>query len=145
MRPTARLWETFAVVAVLATGSGVCLAAEEVKDPVKPLQASGVIASVDALGGVVTLKESTHLDPATGTTAQAMSYLVDAKTVVSKDKQPLTLADLRTGDTVTIDYTVKDDKRAASSIAIQTPQASSTSGTATATPAAKSSTGSSTY
>jgi len=66
--------------------SGVCLEAEEAQDPVKPLQASGVIASVDALGGVVTLKESTHLDPATGTIAQPTSYLVHAKTVVSKDK-----------------------------------------------------------
>ena len=144
MRPTARLWETFAVAAMLGTASGVCLAAEEAKDPVKSLQASGVIASVDALGGVVTLKESTHLDPATGTTAQPTSYLVDAKTVVSKDKQPLTLADLRVGDSVTIEYATKDDKRVASSIAIE-PPTSSTSGTATATPAAKSSTGSSTY
>ncbi len=144
MRPTARLWETFAVVAVLATGSGVCLATEGAGDPAKPLQASGVIALVDALGGVVTVKESTHLDPATGTTAQPTSYLVDAKTVVSKDKQPLTLADLRVGDSVTIEYAAKDDKRVASSITIE-PPTSSTSGTATAAPAAKSSTGSSTH
>lgn len=144
MRPTARLWETFAVVAVLATGSGVCLATEEAGDPAKPLQASGVIASVDALGGVLTVKESTHLDPATETTAQPTNYLVDAKTVVSKDKQPLTLADLRVGDSVTIEYAAKDDKRVASSITIE-PPTSSTLGTATATPAAKSSTGSSTY
>ena len=52
MRPTARLWETLAVVAVLGTVSGVCLAAEEAKNPAKPLQASGVIASVDALGAL---------------------------------------------------------------------------------------------
>ncbi len=144
MRSIARLWKTLAVVALLGTASGICLAAEEAKDPVKPLQASGVIASVDALGGVVTLKESTHLDPATGTTAQATGYVVDAKTVVSKDKQPLTLADLRVSDSVTIEYAMKDDKRLASLIAIE-PPIGSTSGTATATQAAKSSTGSSAY
>lgn len=129
MRPTARLMELFAVVAILGTASGVCLAVEEAQDPVKPLQTSGVIASVDVPGGVLTVKESTRLDPATGTTTQPTSYLVDAKTVVSKDKQPLTLAGLRVGDAVTIEYATKDGKRVASSIAIQTPQASS-SGTA---------------
>ena len=144
MRPTARLMELFAVVAILGTASGVCLAVEEAQDPVKPLQTSGVIASVDALGGVLTVKESTRLDPATGTTTQPTSYLVDAKTVVSKDKQPLTLAGLRAGDAVTIEYATKDGKRVASSITIE-PPTNSTSGTATAAPAAKSSTGSSTH
>ncbi|MBI3996668.1 MAG: hypothetical protein HY352_03325 [Candidatus Omnitrophica bacterium] len=139
MRSTARLWETFAVVAMLGTASGVCLAAEEVGDPAKPLQASGVIASVDALGGVLTVKESTHLDPVTGTAAQPTSYLVDAKTVVSKDKQPLTLADLRVGDAVTVEYATKDGKNVASSITIQLPTAASSgSATSTAKPAAAS-------
>jgi hypothetical protein len=145
MRPTARLWETFAVAAWLCTASSVCLAAEEAKDPVKPLQTSGVIASVDALGGVLTVKEQPTENPGTSASVQPTSYLVDAKTVVSKDKQPLTLADLRVGDSVTIEYAEKDDKRVASSITIE-PPTSSTLGTATATPAAKSSTtGSSTY
>jgi hypothetical protein len=144
MRPPARLWETFAAAAIVGMASGVCLAAEETTDPVKPLHASGVIASVDALGGVVTLKDSTHLDPATGTTAQATSYLVEAKTVISEDQQPLTLADVRVGDAVTVEYATKDGTRVASSITIE-PPISSTSGTATAIPAATSSTGSSTY
>jgi len=136
------LVEIFAVVAMLGTASGISLAAEEAKDPVKPLQASGVISSVDMWGGVVTLKESTPLDPATGAITQPASYFIDATTVVSRDKQPLILADLRTGDAVTIDYTVKADKRTASVIAIQTPQASSG---AAAAPAAQPSTTSSTH
>lgn len=138
MRPTARLWETFAVVAVLATGSGVCLATEEAGDPAKPLQASGVITSVDALGGILTLKESTHLDPATGTIAQPTSYLVDAKTVISRDQQPLKLVDVRVGDSVMIEYTTTDGKRVASSVAIQSPTGAKLEQTVAA-PAAKSS------
>ncbi len=143
MRSTARLLEFVAVVALLGAASGISLAAEAVKDPVKPLQASGVIASVDALGGIVTLKESARLDPATGTIAQPTSYFVDATTVVSNDKQSLILADVRTGDAVTIDYTDKDGKRTASVIAIQTSQASA--GTAAAPAAQPSGTSSTTY
>lgn len=139
MRTTARLWETLAAAAMLGIASSVCLAAEETKDPIKPLQASGVIASVDALGSVVTLKESTHLDPATGTTAQPTSYFVDAKTVVSKDKQPLKLADVQVGDAVTVEYATKDGKNVASSITIQSPIAvSSGSAAQAAKPAAAS-------
>lgn len=119
MRPTARLWETFAVVAMLGTASGICLAAEEAKDPVKPLQASGAVVSVDALGGILTLKESSRLDPATGTIAQPTSFLIDAKTVISKAQQPLKLADVQVGDAVAVEYATKDGKNVASSITIQ--------------------------
>ena len=80
----------------------------------------------------MTLKESTHLDPATGTIAQPTSYLLDAKTVVSKDKQPLTLADLRVGDAVTVEYATKDGKNVASSITIQSPTAASSGSAAQA-------------
>lgn len=121
MRPTTRLWETFAVAALVGMASNVCLAAEEARDPDKPLQASGVIASVDALGGILTLKESSRLDPATGTIAQPTNFLVDAKTVISKDQQPLKLADVQAGDTVTVEYATKDGGNVASSITIQSP------------------------
>ena len=137
MRPTARLWETFAVVVMISAFGGTALAAEEAKESAKLPQASGEIASVDALGGVLTLKESGRLDPATGTIAQPTSFLVDAKTVISKDQQPLKLADLRVGDAVTVEYTTTDGKHMASSIAIQSPTGTK-SGQTVAAPAAKS-------
>ena len=137
MRPTARLWETFVVVALLSALGGACWAAEEAKESAKLPQASGEIASVDALGGVLTLKGSGRLDPATGTIAQPASFLVDAKAVISKDQQPLKLADVRVGDQVTIEYTTTDGKRVASSIAIQSPPGAK-SGQTVAAPAAKS-------
>ena len=137
MRPTARLWETFAVAAIMGMISGVCLAAEDPKESAKLPQASGEIASVDALGGALTLKESGRLDPATGTIAQPTNFLVDAKTVISRDQQPLKLADVRVGDQVTIEYTTMDGKHVASSIAIQS-STGAKSGQTVAAPAAKS-------
>jgi len=125
MRPTARLWETFAAVAIVGMASSVCLAAEEAKESAKLPQASGVIASVDTLGGVLTLKDSSRLDSATGTIAQPTNFLVDAKTVISKDRQLLKLADVRIGDQVTIEYATMDGKRVANSIAIQSSATSS--------------------
>ena len=137
MRPTARLWETFAVVALLGTLGGACWAADEATESAKLPQASGEIASVDALGSVLTLKESGRLDPATGTIVQPTNFLVDAKTVISKDQQPLKLADVRVGDQVMIEYTTTDGKRVASSIAIQSPTGAKL-GQTVAAPAAKS-------
>ncbi len=132
MRPTARLWETFAVVVMLGMTSSVCWATEETEESAKLPQVSGVITSVDALGGIVMLKESTPLDPATRTIAQPTSCLVDAKTVISKDQQPLSLADVRAGDQVMVEYATKDGKNVASSIMIQSPTAASSGSAAQA-------------
>lgn len=119
MKSTATLWQTFAVVAVLATGNHVCLAAEEAGNPAKPLQASGAIASVDALGGLVTVQEQPAGELGTATAGQPTSFLVEAGTVISKDQQPLTLADVRVGDAVTVAYATKDGQNVASAITIQ--------------------------
>ena len=140
MRPTARLWETFAVVALLGTLGGVCWAAEEAKESAKLPQASGEIASVDALGGVLTLKASTTSD--SSIVPQPTSFLVDEKTVISRDQQPLKLADVRVGDAVTVEYATKDGKNMASSITIQSPTGAKSEQTVAA-PAAKSPTTSS--
>ena len=121
MRPTARRWKTFAVVVMVSALGEVGVAAEEAKESAKLPQASGVIASVDALGGILELKESSRLDPTTGTIAQPMNFLVDANTVISKDKQKLQLVDVRVGNAVTVTYATKDGKNMASSITIQSP------------------------
>jgi hypothetical protein len=119
MRLTARLGEVFVTAVTLSTLAGACLAAEEAQQPATLPRTSGEIVSVDAVGGVLALKESAKLDPAAA--PQPTSFLVDAQTVISKDQQPLKLTDLQVGDQVTIEYTTKDGKNVTSSITVQSP------------------------
>lgn len=114
---------TVAVVALSAV-SVVCFASEEA---VKPMQTKGEIVSVDQTAGSLTVKEA-NLAP-TPSVAQPVSFVVDSKTVISKDKQALKLGDLKAGDLVTVEYsTTPDNKALASSVAVETKE------TSTATP-----------
>ena len=104
-------WTMLAAMVALGALSAVCLASEEA---VKPMQTKGEIVSVDQTAGSLTVKE-------VSATSQPASFVVDSKTVISKDKQALKLGDLKAGDLVAVEYsTTPDNKSRASSITIET-------------------------
>ena len=113
-------WTMLAAVVALSAVSAVCLASEEA---VKPMQTKGEIISVDQTAGLLTVREAGQASPVA--VVQPTSFVVDSKTVISKDKQALKLGDLKAGDSVTVEYsTTPDNKALASFVAVETKAAS---------------------
>lgn len=112
-----KAWVMLTAVVALGVLSTVCLAAEEA---VKPAGAKGEIVSVDLMAGSLTVKESNPA-PVAEAVSQPVSFVVDSKTVISKEKQTLMLGDLKAGDLVTVEYSVTpDNKSLASSVTVET-------------------------
>lgn len=114
-----RLCSIFVLAVLFSVWASVSLAVEEAQESANLLYASGVVASVDASGGIVTLKPLAN--PGTTPTVQPLNFIVDAKTTLSKNQQKLSLADVQVGDEVTIAYTTKGSNNLASSILVDLP------------------------
>lgn len=133
MKSRPAFWQHVAVAVMVGIVGGAWAVAEE------PAQISGVVASIDALGGIVTLQESPRPDAVAGTVAQPRSFAVDASTIISRDAQRLQLSDVRAGDAVRVEYATTDGQDVARSITIQSPEGAQPE-TASTSPAAASST-----
>jgi hypothetical protein len=112
-------WQIFILAVLLIFGSGVSLGVEETGESVK-LQASGVIASVDVLGGKLTVKESVP-QGSVASSDQLTNFSISTSTAISSGKQPLKLSDLRSGGVVAVEYTTEGGEKIATSIAVQSP------------------------
>lgn len=123
---------------LIGVANGVCLAAEE-QTAVLP-QVSGEVVSVDGVNGLLTVK--TQTGPAAATPAQFLAFVLEAKTAISKGEQLLKVADLKTGDPVTVIYATTNGQNIANSVAVAVPKKADSTTTAVA-PAAKSPTTSS--
>ena len=100
-------WVTLAAVVVFNALSAVG-SASEIK------QTNGEIVSVDQTAGTLTVKE-------TDAASQPASFVIDSNTVISKDKKTLAIGDLKTGESVSVEYGVTpDNKSLASTITIET-------------------------
>lgn len=111
-------WRVFAVLGVLAlfgAQAGVSQAVEEAAQAPNVTTVSGEIEAVDSQAGTVSLKGTT--DPIQ---QPLLSFQVTDQTTISKDKQPLKLADLKAGDKVMIECATKEGKEVANLITVQT-------------------------
>ena len=79
----------------------------------EPSESWGQIASVDAASKMLTLKEPPEVP------GQPTNFVLNEKTSITREDKPIPLADLRSGDEVTVEYTQQGTKNVAQSVIVE--------------------------